>query len=58
MPGSDPGGLPGSWCLIAALRQAVIYGGFLDAIEPDGRIYHATDPANRLLRASELTGRD
>ena len=35
---------------VAALRQAVIYQGFLDRIEPDERIYHAKDPADWLRR--------
>ena len=38
---------------VAALRQALIYRGFLDAIEPDERIYHAADPAIWLVRAAE-----
>jgi len=39
---------------VAALRRAVVYRGFLDAIEPDERIYHAADPADWLTRAAEL----
>ena len=38
---------------VAALRQAVIYRGFLDAIESE-RVYHADDPALWLRRAAEL----
>jgi hypothetical protein len=37
-----------------AVRQAVIYRGFLDRIEPDERIYHAADPATWLRRAAGL----
>jgi hypothetical protein len=39
---------------VAALRRAVVYRGFLDAIEPDERIYHASDPADWLTRTAEL----
>jgi aminoglycoside phosphotransferase (APT) family kinase protein len=38
---------------VAALRQAAIYRTFLDAIEPDERVYYAGDPA-RWLRAAAL----
>ena len=37
---------------LAALRQAVIYRGFLDRIEPSERGYHAADPAKWLRAAS------
>lgn len=39
---------------VAALRQAVIYRGFLDGIEPSERVYHADDPPLWLRRAAEL----
>ena len=45
------GGDQREWEVIAALRQAVIYQGFLDAIEPSERIYHEQDPAEWLRRA-------
>jgi hypothetical protein len=35
-------------------RQAVIYRGFLDAIEPDERVFHAADPGLWLARAALL----
>ena len=38
---------------IAALRQALIYQGFLDGIEPDERRYHDADVAHWLRRAIE-----
>jgi Ser/Thr protein kinase RdoA (MazF antagonist) len=37
---------------VAALRQAVIYRGFLDGIEPSERCFHAADPARWLRRAA------
>ena len=39
---------------LAAARQALIYQGFLDAIEPSERPYHAADPAFWLARALDL----
>jgi hypothetical protein len=54
VPDSDPDRAALLLRPIAALRQAVIYRGFLDAIEPDERIYHALDPADWLTRAAEL----
>jgi hypothetical protein len=38
---------------LAALRQALIYQGFLDRIEPDERVYHRDDVARWLRRAIE-----
>jgi hypothetical protein len=40
---------------IGALRRALIYQRFLDAIEPDERIYHAPDPADWLEQAAVLS---
>ena len=39
---------------IAAARQAVIYQGFLDCIEPAEHPYHAADPADWLGRTAAL----
>ena len=39
---------------VAALRQAVIYRGFLDHIEPSEHPYHRRDPARWLRRAARL----
>jgi Phosphotransferase enzyme family len=54
-PASDPDRAARLLEPVAALRQAVIYRGFLDAIEPDERIYHAADPAVWLTRAADLS---
>lgn len=54
VPGCDPDRAAQLLEPVAALRQAVIYRGFLDAIEPDERIYHAADPALWLARAARL----
>ena len=54
VPGSDPDRAARLLRPVAALRQAVIYRGFLDRIEPDERIYHALDPADWLTRAADL----
>lgn len=39
---------------VGALRQAMLYRGFLDHIEPSERIYHRNDPAQWLKRAAAL----
>jgi hypothetical protein len=36
---------------LAALRQALIYQGFLDRIEPDERVYHRADVPHWLREA-------
>ena len=54
VPGCEPDRAARLLEPVAALRQAVIYRGFLDAIEPDERIYHAADPALWLTRAARL----
>jgi hypothetical protein len=41
---------------VAALRQAIIYRRFLDAIESSEQIYHRDDPSRWLRRAIALTG--
>jgi Phosphotransferase enzyme family len=53
-PGSDPGRAAALLEPVAALRQAVIYRGFLDGIEPSERCFHASDPAIWLRRAVDL----
>jgi Ser/Thr protein kinase RdoA (MazF antagonist) len=50
-PGSDPVRAATLIEPIAALRQAVVYRGFLDRIEPSEHCYHASDPARWLRRA-------
>ena len=54
VPGSDPDRAARLLEPVAALRQAAIYRGFLDAIEPDERVYHDADPAIWLIRAADL----
>jgi hypothetical protein len=39
---------------VAALRQAMIYRGFLDGIEPDERRYHQADVPDRIREALRL----
>lgn len=53
-PGSRPDRAGRLLQPVAALRQAVIYRGFLDAIEPDERVYHQADPAFWLARAARI----
>lgn len=53
-PGSDPDRAARLLKPVAALRQAVVYRGFLDRIEPDEQIYHAADPAIWLVRAADF----
>jgi hypothetical protein len=50
-PGSDPLRAASLIEPIAALRQAVVYRGFLDRIEPSERCYHASDPGDWLRKA-------
>ena len=45
MPGSDPTAATHLLAPVAALRQAVIYRGFLDHIEPSEHPDHRRDPA-------------
>jgi hypothetical protein len=54
-PGCDPEHAADLLRPIAALRQAVIYRGFLDRIEVTERIYHASDPARWLRIAAAKT---
>ncbi|HEY1426715.1 MAG TPA: aminoglycoside phosphotransferase family protein [Caulobacteraceae bacterium] len=53
-PGSDPARASALLAPVAALRQAVVYQGFLDRIEPSEHPYHRADPPERLARAAEL----
>lgn len=54
VPGSDPTRAADLLAPVAALRQAVVYRAFLDGIEETEQVYHASDPADRLLRAAAL----
>ncbi|MES2342604.1 MAG: aminoglycoside phosphotransferase family protein [Pseudomonadota bacterium] len=54
VPGSDPGRALTLLAPIAAARQAAIYQGFLDRIEPAEHPYHAADPADWLTRTAAL----
>ncbi|MBP8247814.1 MAG: aminoglycoside phosphotransferase family protein [Phenylobacterium sp.] len=54
VPGSDPAKALTLLAPIAAARQAVIYRGFLDTIEPAEHPYHAADPVDWLTRTAAL----
>jgi hypothetical protein len=54
IPGSDPARAALLLAPIAAARQAVIYRGFLDRIEPAEHPYHRHDPAEWLQRTAAL----
>jgi hypothetical protein len=56
VPGSDAVRAADLLTPVSALRQALIYQNFLDAIEPDERVYHAGDPAHWLGRAAATSG--
>ena len=53
-PGSEPERAASLLEPVGALRQAIVYRGFLDSIEPSERVYHASDPASWLRRAAVL----
>lgn len=53
-PGSDPARSAALIAPVAAARQAVIYQGFLDRIEPSEHPYHRADPADWLARTAGL----
>lgn len=57
-PGSDPGRARQVLAAVSAARQAVIYRGFLDRIEPSEHPYHRQDPATWLSRTANLVRRD
>ncbi|HEY5070484.1 MAG TPA: aminoglycoside phosphotransferase family protein [Caulobacteraceae bacterium] len=54
VPGSDP--MAGFALLrpVAVAKQAAVYQGFLDNIEPSEHPYHRADPAERLKRTAAL----
>jgi Ser/Thr protein kinase RdoA (MazF antagonist) len=54
VPGCDPNRAAELLAPVAALRAAVVYQRFLDAIEPAEHAYHRTDPQLWLQRAAEL----
>ena len=54
VPGADPGRAAELLAPVAAARQAVLYQGFLDRIEPSEHPYHRDDPLLWLARASAL----
>lgn len=54
MPGSDPARAATLLAPVAAARQAVVYRGFLDRIEPSEHPYHRHDPAEWLHRAAAI----
>ncbi len=54
VPGSDPTRAADLLAPVAPLRQAVVYRAFLDGIEKSERVYHASDPADRLRRAAQV----
>ncbi len=54
IPGCDPARALALLALASALRQAALYRRFLDQIEPDEHVYHASDPAEWLHRAAAL----
>ena len=56
VPGSDPARAADLLAPVAALRQALIYQSFLDAIEPDEQVYHRDDPARWLGTAADGAG--
>ncbi len=57
-PGAEPARAAELIAPVAAARQAVIYQGFLDRIEPSEHVYHAGDPADWLGRAAALLDRE
>ena len=54
VPGSKPERAESLLSPVAAARQAAIYQGFLDRIEPAEHPYHRLDPARWLRRAAVL----
>jgi hypothetical protein len=55
VPGCDPVRAEQLVEPVAALRQAVVYDGFLRGIEPSERRYHAADPARWFSEAARLS---
>lgn len=56
VPGCDPERAAQLLRPVTALRAAVLYAGFLAAVEPSERVYHATDPGRCLREAAGLAG--
>jgi hypothetical protein len=56
IPGSDPRRAAEVIAPVSALRQAIIYRGFVDRIEPAERVYHETDDLLWLHRTAALLG--
>jgi Phosphotransferase enzyme family len=54
LPGSDPDGAARLLGPVAAARQALIYQGFLDGIEPSEWPYHVEDVPRWLRRTADL----
>jgi hypothetical protein len=54
VPDSDPLRAAALIAPIAAARQAVIYGAFLDQIEPDAHPYHRGVPERWLERTAAI----
>ena len=54
VPGSDPARAAALIAPLAALRQAIIYRGFLDGIEASEHVYHRADVPLWLGRAARL----
>lgn len=54
IPGCDPDRAARLVAPIAAVRQALIYQGFLDQIEQSERVYHRADPSEWLNRTAAL----
>ena len=52
VPGCDPARAAELIAPLGAARQAVVYQGFLDRIEPSEQVYHQRDPALWLARAA------
>lgn len=57
VPGSDPVRAAELLEPVALARQAVVYQGFLDNIEPSEHPYHRGDPAVMLTRAAQVLRR-
>jgi hypothetical protein len=57
MPGSDPLRAVELLRPVAALREAVVYAAFLNAIESSEWPYHAADVPANLTRAASMVGR-
>ncbi|MDQ1605379.1 MAG: hypothetical protein QOE01_3224 [Actinomycetota bacterium] len=54
VPGADAARAADLLEPVAPVRQALVYRSFLDQIEPSERVYHASDPAERLRRVAAV----